>query len=138
MCPTCIRGHSEDAPAPGEPKPPLRLPLCFSLMAMAVYPALLCPVGCLLRRMVIDRYEIRTEGLCKTCAVNALCFPCALWQTRQEAFLALGGAGAPAAPPPAAAAVAPAARGGRQTRRMTKGAAKAAAGFTMVPIQEEI
>ena len=87
MCDLCCCCSSSSSSSSSS----LRLPLCFSLMGALLYPMLLCPITYHLRRMVIERSEIRTENNLKTMAVSLCCMPCALWQTRQEVVASSSG-----------------------------------------------
>ena len=60
-----------------------RLPLCFSLLACALYPCAVCPTACMLRNVVAARHDIR-EPCHRTCCIVGGCAPCAIVQLLRE------------------------------------------------------
>jgi len=62
-----------------------RLPLCFSLMSMLLYPFVVCPTALFMRRQVMDRMHIQSaESWGKSLAIVCCCLPCGLTQTLKE------------------------------------------------------
>lgn len=59
-------------------------PLIFSCMAGCIYPLCVCPISCCLRRLTLNRLQIRDEGMLHTCAVSTMCTPCSLVQMQEE------------------------------------------------------
>ena len=60
-----------------------RMPLCFSLLLCGLYPLLVCPMTCVLRRAVVHQRKIHESAL-HTCLATACCLPCSLAQMANE------------------------------------------------------
>jgi hypothetical protein len=61
-----------------------RMSTVWACLACMVYPSLICPTTCWLRRRAVAKADIRTETCADTAQVVACCWPCALVQMEEE------------------------------------------------------